>query len=97
MIPVEKIYNLLYYLSNDTDLKTPLKIVKQKLNKKVVIITPTKSLKNSSDSVLSNTAHVDLKKLSQANLQIEEKHLKNSQFPDTINKISKPKTWTFSK
>ena len=32
-------------LSNDTDIKTPLEIVKYKLKKKVVIVTPTKRLK----------------------------------------------------
>ena len=80
-------------LSNDTDLKTPLKIVKYRLKKKVVIITPTKSLENPGDSILCNKSHIELKKLSGVNLQIEESHLKNSQFQNTIGKISKPKHW----
>ena len=71
-------------LSNDTDLTTPLKIVKYKLKKKVVIITPTKSLENPGDPILRNRSHIELRKLSKVNLSIEEHHLKNSQFPDVV-------------
>ena len=81
-------------LSNDTDLKTPLKIVKYKLKKKVVIITPTKELENSGDLVIPNKSHIELRKLSQANLSIKEHHLKNSQFSDVVSGISKPKNWS---
>ena len=80
-------------LSNDTDLKTPLEIVKYRLKKKVVIITPTKSLDKPDDPILSNRSHVELKKLSTGNLNITEAHLKNSQFPITIGRVSKPKHW----
>ena len=81
-------------LSNDTDLKTPLKIVKYRLKKKVVIITPTKELKNPGDPILPNKSHIELRKLSQVNLSIEERHLKSSQFSDVVNGISKPKSWS---
>ena len=80
-------------LSNDTDLKTPLKFVKYRLSKKVVIITPTKELENPGDPILPNKSHIELRKLSQVNLSIKEYHLKNSQFPDVVSGISKPKSW----
>ena len=51
-------------LSNDTDLKTPLKFVKYRLKKKVVIITPTQRLENPGDPVLANKSHIELRKLS---------------------------------
>lgn len=81
-------------LSNDTDLKTPLEIVKYRLKKKVIIITPTKSLENPNEPILSNESHIELKKLSRVNLKIEEDHLKDSQFPNTVKGISKPKHWS---
>ncbi len=80
-------------LSNDTDLKTPLKFVKYRLRKKVAIITPTKELENPNDPILPIKSHIELRKLSQVNLSIEEHHLKNSQFPDVVSGISKPKNW----
>ena len=81
-------------LSNDTDLKTPLKFVKYRLKKKVVIITPTKRLDNPDEPICSNKSHIELRKLSNVNLCIEENHLKNSQFPDVVNGISRPKDWS---
>ena len=80
-------------LSNDTDLKTPLRIVKYKLKKKIVIITPTKSLEEPGDPILPNEPHVEFKKLSRVRHQIKENHLKNSQFPNIVNSIFKPKKW----
>ena len=80
-------------LSNDTDLTTPLEFVKYRLKKKIVIITPTKRLDNPKDSIHPNKSHVELKKLSQVHLSIKECHLKNSQFSDVVNGISKPKKW----
>ena len=81
-------------LSNDTNLKTPLKFVKYRLKKKVVIITPTKRLENPSEPIRSNKSHIELRKLSNANLSIEELHLKDSQFPDVVNGIFRPKDWS---
>ena len=80
-------------LSNDTDLTTPLELVKYKLKKKIIIITPTWRLENPNDPILPVKSHIELRKRSNANLSIEEHHLKNSQFPDVINGISKPKNW----
>ena len=80
-------------LSNDTDLKTPLKIVKYRLKKEVIVITPPKELKNPGDPILPLKSHVELRKLSKVNLSIEERHLKNSQFPDLVAGIYKPKSW----
>ena len=89
----KKNINSIILLSNDTDLKTPLKIARYRLKKKVIIITPTKALKNSSELILPNKPHIELKKLSHANLSIKEDHLKNSQFPNRVNGIFKPKNW----
>ena len=81
-------------LSNDTDLKTPLKFVKYRLKKKVVIITPTTRLENPDEPICSNKSHIELRKLSNVNLSIEECHLKNSQFPDLVGGIYKPNSWS---
>ena len=81
-------------LSNDTDLKTPLKFVKYRLKKKVVIITPIIRLDNPDEPIRSNKSHIELRKLSNVNLCIEEHHLKNSQFPDVVNGISKSQDWS---
>ena len=81
-------------LSNDTDLKTPLEFVKYRLKKKVIIITPTKRLEKPSDPIYPNKPHIELRKLSKVNLSIEEHHLKNSQFPNLVNGIYKPKGWS---
>ena len=80
-------------LSNDTDLKTPLKFVKYRLKKKVVIITPTTRLESPDELICPNKSHIELRKLSNVNLCIEEHHLKNSQFSDVVSGISKPKNW----
>ena len=80
-------------LSNDTDLKTPLEIVKYRLKKKVIVITPPKELKNPGDPILPLKSHIELRKLSKVNLSIEEHHLKSSQFPDLVDGIYKPKNW----
>lgn len=85
--------NCIVLLSNDTDLKTPLKFAKYRLKKKVVVITPTISLKKPTDSICSNKPHIELRKLSNVNLSIEEHHLKNSQFPHKVNGIYKPRGW----
>ena len=80
-------------LSNDTDLTTPLEIIKYRLKKKVVIITPTQRVVNLGDDLRSSKSHIELRKLSRVNLKIEEQHLKDSQFPDVVNNIRKPKSW----
>ena len=80
-------------LSNDTDLKTPLKFAKYKLKKKVVVITPTISLNKPNDPICLNKPHIELRKLSNVNLSIEESHLKTSQFPNMVNGIYRPKGW----
>ena len=77
-------------LSNDTDLKLPLWFARKKLKKKVIVITPTEKKKG---SIVSMKAHQDLQKISNKTLSLTENHLKNSQFPDVVNGISKPKSW----
>ena len=77
-------------LSNDTDLKLPLWFARKKLKKKVVVITPTENKKS---SIVSMRAHQDLQKISNKTLSLTENHLKDSQFPDVVNGMSKPKSW----
>ena len=81
-------------LSNDTDLTTPLEFAKYKLKKKIIIITPTRRLENPGDTIVPNKSHIELRKLSQVNLKIEEQHLKDSQFTNMVNRIFKPKSWS---
>ena len=77
-------------LSNDTDLKLPLWFARKKLKKRVIVITPTK---NETESIVSMEAHQDLQKISNKTISLTEGHLKNSQFPDVVNGVSKPKSW----
>ena len=77
-------------LSNDTDLKLPLWFARKKLKKRVVVITPTD---NDVEAIVPLDAHQDLQKISNTTISLTEEYLKNSQFPDVVNKISKPKSW----
>ncbi len=69
-------------LSNDTDLKLPIWFARQKLKKRVIMITPVEM-----------KTHQDLLKISNKTLSLTESHLKNSQFPDVVNGIDKPRSW----
>ena len=69
-------------LSNDTDLKLPIWFARQKLKKRVIVITP-----------IEMETHQDLRKISNKTLSLTESHLKNSQFPDVVNGIYKPRSW----
>ena len=77
-------------LSNDTDLKLPLWFARKKLKKRVIVITPPE---NRRGSLTAKTAQQQLQKISHKNISLEEAHLRNSQFPDMVNGISKPKSW----
>lgn len=77
-------------LSNDTDLKLPLWFVRKELKKRVIVITPTEIKKG---AIVPMEAHQDLQKISNKTLSLTEAHLKNSQFPDLIDGMSKPKQW----
>ena len=84
-------------LSNDTDLKKPLWFARKKLDKKVVIITPTDIARNNK-TTSSYTTHIDLKRISNAALLLEEEHLKKCLFDSEIRSennqmIKKPKNW----
>ena len=70
-------------LSNDTDLKLPLWFARKKLKKRVIVITP-----------IEMETHQDLQKISNKTLSLTENHLKNSQFPEIVGGISKPKKWS---
>ena len=56
-------------LSNDTDLKTPLKVVKHKLGKQIGIISPIRKI------------HEDLKNISDFKKAITNEILSRCQFP----------------
>ena len=77
-------------LSNDTDLKLPLWFARKKLKKRVIVITPTEIKE---EVITPLEAHQDLQKISNKTISLTEKHLKNSQFPDVVNGVSKPKSW----
>ena len=78
-------------LSNDTDLKLPLWFARKKLKKRVIVITPTNK---ETGSIVPMEAHQDLQKISNKTINLTESHLKNSQFPGVVNRISKPKSWS---
>ena len=77
-------------LSNDTDLKLPLWFARKKLKKRVVVITPTET---KGGVIVPLEAHQDLQKISNKTISLTEEPLKNSQFPDEVNGIYKPKHW----
>ena len=80
----ENKYDCVVLISNDTDLKTPLRFVKS-MSKKIIIITP------------QGNTHVDLKKLSHYQRKISDNDLKNSLFPykitDKKGEFFCPKKW----
>ena len=78
-------------LSNDTDLKLPLWFARKKLKKRVIVITPTEIEKG---VIIPLDAHQDLQKISNKTISLTESDLKNNQFPDVVNGISKPKSWS---
>ena len=78
-------------LSNDTDLKLPLWFARKKLRKKVIVITP---IENKKGSIAPMKAHRDLQIISNKTLSLTESDLRNSQFPNIVDGISKPKIWS---
>ncbi len=68
-------------LSNDTDLKKPLKFAKKKLQKKVIVIVPLQTLRFA------------LKDFSHKTIELTKEHLQKSRLPDVVNGIHKPKEW----
>ena len=75
-------------ISNDADLVEPIKVVRQRFNKQVIVINPQRT---------SNVTH-ELKQAATSFMQrINTKHLANSQFPSTlsdgIGQFTKPPTW----
>lgn len=77
-------------LSNDTDLQLPLWFARKKLKKRVIVITPPE---NKHGSLTLKTAQQQLQKISHKNISLAEAHLKNSQFPNVVSGIYKPKSW----
>ncbi len=79
-------YESAVFISNDTDLKLPLNIIRKKLKKKIIILGPCQSI------------HLDLKKKSTYNKEISLASIKESQFAlklfDNDKKsINCPKDW----
>ncbi|MCZ0932628.1 MAG: hypothetical protein OXJ52_05705, partial [Oligoflexia bacterium] len=63
---------------------------RNKFKKRTIVITPPE---NKNGSLTLKTAQQHLQKISHKNISLEEAHLKNSQFPDVVGGISKPKSW----
>ena len=82
--------NSIVLLSNDTDLKLPLWFTRKKLKKRVIVITPTSK---EAGSIIPLEAHQDLQKISNKTISLTEEDLRNSQFPDIVSGITKPKSW----
>lgn len=70
-------------ISNDTDLATPIRMVKEEMRKQIFIICPSEQRSSPKlRDAASNVRH------------IRERHLSRAQFPDVLtNDISKPKDW----
>ena len=76
-------------MSNDTDLKTPLKYVKKKLQKQVGIISPRRNI------------HIELINICDFRKAVTNKVLKQCQFPekmkDAKGKLFCPPKWKQAK
>ena len=59
-------------ISNDTDLKTPLKYIKENFKKQIGIISPRRNI------------HIELKNASHFQKRISNKTLEQCQFPETM-------------
>ena len=72
-------------ISNDSDLKTPIRYIKGRLKKKVIILNPQKG------------SSMQLKKLATFSKDISEEHLKKSLFPkklkDGKGEFRRPSSW----
>lgn len=69
-------------ISNDTDLETPIRMVKEEMKKQIFIICPAARSSPRLRDAASNVRHIG------------ERHLRRAQFPDVLtNDISKPKDW----
>lgn len=70
-------------ISNDTDLTTPIRMVKEEMRKQIFIICPSEQRSSPKlRDAASNVRH------------IRERHLSGAQFPDVLpNQISKPEAW----
>ena len=71
-------------------MKLPLWFARKKFQKRVIIITPPE---NKQGFLTLKTAQQHLQKISHKNISITESHLKDSQFPNVVTGISKPKAW----
>ena len=69
----ENNYDCAVLISNDTDLKTPLRYVKKRLKKEIGIISPRRNI------------HSELMKISNFQKRISNKILKECQFPEKMN------------
>ena len=92
-------YDRAIIVTNDSDLFTPIKVIKTVLNKKVAIISPHKKASGKLLNLFSK-AKVESKELkgSREFIQvIKESHLKKSQFNNTLSDhrgaFSKPDSW----
>ena len=67
-------------LSNDTDLVLPLKMAKERFNKKICLISPKHT-------------HADLEKEADFNRRITNRDITACQFPDIVGRVHRPRNW----
>ena len=79
-------YDAAVVVSNDGDLTEALKMVRDDLNKEVVLVTPPKYMRS---------RNKNLKNAASRSMTIKNKDLANSQLPDPIpnTRIHKPANW----
>ena len=68
-------YNCAVLISNDTDLKTPLKYIKEELGKNVGIVSPRRNI------------HIELRNVSHFQKRISNKILEQCQFPERMKDV----------
>ncbi len=86
-------YEVAVVISNDSDLKEPIKIVRREFNLRVVVLHPVLPPQHGRKMTLS----VELSHVATKSLIIEDAHLAQSQFPpqmqDQHGTITKPEKW----
>tara|TARA_Y100000768_G_scaffold388408_1_gene384191 strand:- start:62958 stop:63362 length:405 start_codon:yes stop_codon:yes gene_type:complete len=80
-------FDVAVIISNDSDLATPVRFVRTRFNKRVIILNPHSFDKRSKE----------LSQYAAKTIEITQDHISESQFPNPIDtgrlKIYKPKSW----
>ncbi len=92
-----KDYEVAVVITNDSDLAEPIRLVRQELKLRVLVLHPCKTA-NPVTNVTASRVSVELQRSSTKSIVIKESSLATSQFPPTLQDtqgrtITKPSSW----